>query len=106
MTTIDINEALNILRDAAFEKGNFSIRFLTMEGEERFYERAKHGAPEQPFKKAALTIDTTEGVAKRGKRVVSLMRDNGTIPITNLSTKEFKTPKWFGLLEVDGKLIR
>lgn len=106
MSTISIEEALERIKAAAFEGRNFSIKFLTMEGAERFYDRARHGAPAQPFNKAKLDIDGATGEAKRGKRIVSLMRDNGTIPITNLSNKEFKTPKWFGLLEVDGCTVR
>lgn len=103
---MSIDQALSVLQESAFEAQSFSIRFVTMEGEERFYERARYGAPDSWRRnKVKLEINEKIGAAFRGKRKVSLMRDDGTIPITNLTTQEFRSPKWFGIIELNGEKV-
>ena len=102
---MSIDQCLAEIQEAAAEGHKFSIRFITMEGEERFYEAARYGAPDSWQRKTKLDINERIGQAFRGKRRVSLMRDDGTIPITNLKTQEFRTPKWFGIIELHGEKV-
>lgn len=106
---MSIDQALNEIQEAAFEGQSFSIRFLTMEGEERYYPKARYGAPDSwQRKKQKLEINERIGVAYRGKRKVSLMRDDGTIPITKIENgigTDYRTPKWFGIVEINGEKV-
>jgi hypothetical protein len=103
-----IDQALSIIQEAAFDAASFSIKFIGMDGEERFYEKARYGAPDSWQRKPRLEINEKLGIAHRGKRRVSLMRDDGTIPITKIVGgigSDFRTPKWFGIVELNGERV-
>jgi hypothetical protein len=103
---MSIDEALVIIQEAAFEGQSFSIRFWTLEGIETYYPRARYGAPDSWSRKAAkIEIQEKLGTAVRGQRKISLLRDDGGIPITDLETKSFKTPKWYGIFELNGEIV-
>jgi hypothetical protein len=103
---MSIDQALTIIQEYAFENIAFSIRFITMDGEERYYTRARYGAPDHWVrKKEKLDINEKLGTAYRKGRKVSLMRDDGMIPITDLGRNEFKTPKWFSITELNGEKV-
>lgn len=107
---MSIDQALSEIQESAFESKNFSIRFYTMEGEERFYQKARYGAPDSwQRNKQKLEINERIGLAMRGKRKVALMRDDGTIPITRINDlgigAEFRTPKWFAIVELNGERV-
>jgi hypothetical protein len=104
-----IDQALSDIQESAFLGKPFSIRFITMDGEERFYVKARYGAPDSWRRNAEkLVINERLGTAQRSKRKVSLMRDDGTIPITRIENGigiDFRTPKWFGIIELNGERV-
>ena len=99
MIQISIDDALLRIQEAAHEGRNFKLKFVAMDGSIRTYQTARYGGPEreQPEK---LTVNGATGVATRAKRVVSLHRDDGTIPITK-EGELYRSPKWFSILELD-----
>jgi hypothetical protein len=106
---MSIDQALSDIQEAKFLGQPFSIRFITMDGDERFYAKARYGAPDS-WRRNAEKLDINErlGTATRGKRKVSLMRDDGTIPITRIEHGigiDFRTPKWFGIIELNGERV-
>ena len=97
-----IDQALSIIQESDY----FSIRFVMVSGEERHYARARYGAPDHwSGQKQKLEINEKLGTAHRGRRKVSLMRDDGTIPMTNLANQEFKTVKWYSIIELNGEKV-
>lgn len=103
---MSIDQALTDLQDAAFDAKYFALKFVTMEGEVRHYPQCRYGAPDNfSGRKEKLKINERIGEAHRGSRKVALMRDDGTIPITNLATQEFRTPKWYSIIELNGQKV-
>lgn len=99
MTQITIDDALLRIQEAAHEGKTFKLKFVKMDGTIQTYQSARYGGPERATKER-LKIDKQFGTATRGKRNVSLHRDDGTIPMTK-EGEMYRTPKWFSILELD-----
>jgi hypothetical protein len=103
---MSIDQALVEIQESQLQGRVFAIKFITMDGEERHYPKARYGSPDSWQRNPTrLQINERLGTAHRGGRKVSLMRDDGTIPITNFITKEFKTPKWFSIIELNDEVV-
>ena len=101
---MSIDEALVKIQEAAQAGQYFSIAFVVADGRIVEYPQARYGADDNyRGKKERLKINEREGTAHRGVRKVSLLRDDGGVPITKMPEGELKTPKWYSILKLNNE---
>jgi len=95
---ITIDQALHDMQEMSLQGQSFSLVFFGMDGDERTYARARWGALEPKTMRIG-------GASAPNPHPKKGFRSDGTIPITNLETNEFKTPKWFSIKLLNGEKI-
>ena len=106
MATVQISIQEVLSRIKTGEDGDFTLRIIRssgkLKGHEMVIARARYGAPQQ-----ATHTPRNRNTSKPGSRLASVgdHLENGTIPITDLEKRQYKSPLISHIIGYNGRKV-